>query len=147
MPEAPKPTPPAKSPHEIEQERKLALIRRVRLTRERGLLARGEVKGDPSKSYVWVNEDPHQQSTYQALGYKKVVDDPKAPKVKSMWGPRSDGTHKRADVILYEIDKELHEAINMESQLQAIEALEGSRNLFRSFADQKGIPTREVPVA
>lgn len=134
-------------PHEVELARKKALLAKVRINRERAVLNRGEVHGRPDKVYVWVNIDPHRQALYISMGYEKVVDDPKNPRVKTMWGPRQDGTHQRADVILYQIDKELHEVINLDNQIQAIEALEGSRSTFKDFAEGRGIPVNDVSVS
>jgi hypothetical protein len=126
-------------PHEKEMLRKATLLSKVRMVREFLASNQGMVEGmKPDKIYVWVHISDNRQIHYQSMGYELCTD----PEIKSKW-KRSDGTHKRGDVILYQIDKDLHEAIDMEAQLRAIEAVEGAREGFKAFAERQGVPVYE----
>ena len=124
-------------PEEIEQRRKMELLKRVRINRE-ALRQQRWVKGDPSKNYIWVNIDPVRQTYYQTLEYVLCKD----PAVQTAW-KQPDGTHRCGDLILYEISKELSEAYQMDASLQALEAQEGSQESFLAFAAKSSIPVHE----
>lgn len=124
-------------PHEKELLRKQELLKKVHIIRERLAQNRGMVDGmNPNKAYVWVNISDNRQIEYQSTGYELCKD----PNIKSKW-KQSDNTHKRGDAILYEIDKDLHEALDLDAQLRAVEAVEGAREGFKAVAAQFGVPT------
>lgn len=126
-------------PHEKEILRKQELLKKVRIIRERLAQNRGMVEGmNPSKAYVWVNISDNRQIEYQSTGYELCRD----PNIKSKW-KQVDNTHKRGDAILYEIDKDLHEALDLDAQLRAVEAVQGAREGFKATAAQHGVPTYE----
>lgn len=126
-------------PHEKEMLRKQELLKKVRIVRERLAQNRGMVDGmNPSKAYVWVNISDNRQIEYQSTGYELCRD----PNIKSKW-KQADNTHKRGDAILYEIDKDLHEALDMDAQLRAVEGVEGAREGFKAVAFQNGVPIYE----
>jgi hypothetical protein len=130
---------------EIEYARKRELLRKVRETRSNALQEKGRVRSaDPAKQlnpaihYAWVNRNEHRIVFFQALGYKIVND----AAVMTDW-KREDGSHAYGDLILMEIDKETHEMMKLDSQLRALEGVEGE-SVFASFAQRAGIPV-EVP--
>ncbi len=148
LPQAPSATPQSKptvvasvqeDPHEKELRRKAELLSKVRMIRETLASNQGMVDGmKPNKVYVWVHISDNRQIHYQSMGYELCVD----PEIKSKWR-RADFTHKRGDVILYQIDRDLHEAIEMEAQLRAVEAVEGAKEGFKAFAERQGVPVYE----
>lgn len=122
----------------LELERKMELLRRVRTLRERATLDRGKIEGaQPGKDYVWVCIDPRRQAEFQGLDYQVCTD----PRVTSKY-KQEDGTHRRGDVILYEVSTELREAYALDAAYRSIEQLEESfkATTFRSFATGSGIP-------
>lgn len=128
---------PKLQPHELEMERKKALLAKVKTIRERLAANRGMVDGmKPNKVYVWVNINDNRQIHFQGLGYEVCRDQ----EVKSHW-KQEDGTHKRGDLILYECDKDLHEAIEYDSQIRAVESIEGAKQEFKETAARAGVPT------
>ena len=136
------PVPLDKKPHEIERERKLDLLKKVRMLREGGLFNKGAIHaGDPSKEYCWVNIKDDRRVSYEAVGWVLCKD----PNVKTNWR-QEDGTHKRADLILYEIDKELFEAIQAYNNLRGIEAVEGSEEMFIAALDRDKVPAYKPQV-
>jgi len=130
------PVPLEKAPHLLEKERKLALLQKVKSLREGMLFNKGAVReGDPAKEYCWVNVRDDRRVSYEAMGWVLCKD----PKVKTQWR-QDDGTHKRADLILYEIDKELFEAMQAYNNLRGIEAVEGSEEMFVAALDRDRVP-------
>lgn len=126
----------APEPHEIELQRKIELLQKVRGIRDRAIMYRGLVQNmDPNKVYVWVNMHESRQTWFQSLGYVLCID----PTVTTQW-KKEDGTHRRGDLILYECPRDLYEALKLDSQLRGIEALESSKEIFKSFAEQSNIP-------
>ena len=124
-------------PHELEMQRKKELLARVRERRARLLVNKGRVEGgDPKKVYVWINQRDERRTYFEGLGYTLCKD----PHVKTQWG-REDGTHHRGDLILYEIDRDTHEALKLDSQIRAVEQMASSRESFREFAAGSGIKT------
>lgn len=123
-----------RDPAEVELERKKALLARVRTTREHALANRGTVTGLPSgKHAVWVNINEHRQIEFSAAGYELC----KLPEVKSAW-KKADGTHQRGDLILYIIDKELHEALKIDDELRALEAIAAPKHALQTAAGRLG---------
>lgn len=130
------PVPLEKAPHELERERKMALLQKVKTLREGMLFNKGAVhEGDPQKEYCWVNIKDDRRVSYEAMGWVVCKD----PKVRTNWR-QDDGTHKRADLILYEIDKELFEAMQAYNNLRGIEAVEGSEEAFVATLDRNRVP-------
>lgn len=115
--------------------KQMELLKRVKLTREHALYSRGRVQsGRAEKHYVWVNTNEHRQIDFQSTGYALVRDD---DKVKTQW-LQPDGTHRRGDLILYSIDKDMHEAIKMDDQLRAYESIDAPKHAFASHVQKVG---------
>lgn len=124
---------------QIEFKKKVDLLRQVRLTREK-LRTAGMVQGmDPGKVPIWVANDDTTQVQFQGLGYEICRD----PNVQSPW-KKEDGTHRRGDVILYQVDKDIYEALRTDSAIRAIEALESPEDQFLDFAENRGVPARKL---
>lgn len=130
---------PAKPAHQIEQEKKIELLRKVRQTRQNAHLnhqrvwaKEGELPAD--KKYVWVNKNESRVVYYQGLGYAICRDE----RVMTNWR-REDGTHQYADLILMDIDRGLWEAMKLDSELRGLEGVEGE-DMFKAFAERAGIP-------
>lgn len=116
----------------------MELLSKVRVIRDK-LHFRGAIGGGNSnKVYVWVATDNVTRTTFEGLGYVVCKD----PNVTSRW-VRQDGTHQRGDLILYEVDKDLYEAIKLEAEMRALEATE-AEDLFISFAQQNRIPAEKL---
>ena len=131
------PVPLEKPPHELELDRKRVLLQKVRALREGNLFNKGAIlEGDPQKEYCWVNTKDDRRVSFEAMGWTLVCGD---PKVKTRW-LQGDGTHKRADLILYCIDKEMFEAMMAYNSLRGIEAVEGSEDMFLSALDRDKVP-------
>lgn len=129
-------TPVALSPEEAALQHKMQLLANVKVIRERMATVHGEVRGKKdNKVYVWVNIDDNRQIHYQTYGYELCKDE----QVQTNW-KRPDGTHRRGDLILYHIDKDLYEAITMDGELRAVEAVEGYSTAFKSTAEVNGVP-------
>lgn len=132
-----------KQAHEVERDRKIALLRQVRETRANSLQQKGKVRSadstkqlNPTKHYVWVNRNEHRVVFFRGLGYTICSD----PAVATDW-KLEDGTHAFGDLILMEIDRELHEMIKLDGQLRALEGVEGE-TVFAAFAERAGIPVQ-----
>lgn len=125
-----------KAPHEIELDRKRALLARVKVLRESAIFNRGAIlKGNPAKEYCWVNVKDDRRIYFEGLGWNLCKD----PDVVTNW-KQEDGTHKRADLILYEIDKELHEAMEAYNVLRGLEATEGAEEAFLTTLQRDRVP-------
>lgn len=136
------PQPLAKPPHELEMDRKRALLARVRSTRQNAALNRGAViERNPTKEYCWVNVKDDRRVSFEAQEWVVCKD----PLVKTRW-KQDDGTHRRADLILYEIDKELFEVMMAENSLRGIEAVEGSEDMFLAALDRDKVPAYKPPI-
>jgi hypothetical protein len=168
--------PSAVPPHILEQQRKLELLKRARVIKERVASRRQELEGlDPSKQYMWVNVREDRQMFFQALGYvvaqsqvqlvpiyapgeKPLPDGPGVvqPKptghtLKHISGVNSpylqnDGMHRRADVILYEIDRDLYEALYAADVMRGIENIEAASESFQLSLMRDGVKTFKPPV-
>jgi hypothetical protein len=126
--------------HEIEAERRLELLRKVKIIRE-GFMRRGELlKGDPAKEYCWVNVREERQIFYRQLGWAPVKVNPNAPHVVSSWPPNAEGNIVRGDVILYEIDKELAEAHQIYSVARGLELTERPGQDFEAAMERLAVP-------
>lgn len=125
-----------------EKERRLALLKRVRTLRESILTNRGEVKGKkPNKDYVWVNTRADRRTYFEGLGYQVCRD----PDIQTRW-KKEDGTHQRGDLILYECDRELREAIRLDAEMRSLEAIEGPQQSFEAFAERSAVPLHHPKV-
>lgn len=137
---APKPT---LSPREQAVARKLELLKKVKNLREGALFQRGRVlEGNPAKEYCWVNIRDDRQYFFQSLGWSKVV---KESGVKTQW-EQGDGTHVRGDLILYEIDKEMFEAMQAYNELRGVENIENAENGFVEHLQANKIPVYKPQV-
>lgn len=132
---------PPPSPHELERQRKLDLLAKVRVSRDR-LRFRGAVEDiDPNKVYVWLSNDENTRTRFEGLGYVLC----KSPTIKTAWR-KEDNTHRRGDLILYEVDKDLYEAIKLDGELRALEG-QAAEELFLNFADSNRIPAEKLSIA
>lgn len=146
-------------PHEIESRKKEDLLKRVRTIFENRLFHLGKVENmDSAKAYCWVNQHDEQLMQYQGMGWVisksklKLVDGKVQREVGGRVmvesGPRTnwvreDGTHRRGDLILHEIDREMKEALDSYGEQKAVEQLEGSKDRFRAFAERERLPIKE----
>lgn len=129
-------------PHEIERQRKIELLKKVKSIREGIMLNRGAVmKGDLSKDYMWVNVRDDRRIFFEQLGFELVKVDPKAPTVVTQWKPKEDGTIVRGDLILYQIDKEMLEAIQIYNESRGLELTENSGEDFETMLGRFGVPS------
>lgn len=125
-------------PHVEEQERKRALLARVKANRDGIYLNRGKVTGDPTKEYVWVNVHADRQLWYQTQGFAVCKD----PTLTTSIPQRDDGTYTRGDLVLYEIDKEYFSALHEYDVARGIEYVEGGiENEFSAAAMREGVPS------
>jgi hypothetical protein len=123
-----------RDPAEVELERKRALLAKVRVTREHALANRGTVQGLPDHlSAVWVNMNEHRQIEFQSQGYILCT----LPEVKSAW-KKQDGSHQRGDLILYIIEKDLREALKVDEELRALEAIAAPKHALQTAAGRLG---------
>lgn len=132
-------TPPPPPPDEEPKEsRKVRLLSKIKILHD-NVNTGTAVEGEPDKQYCWVNTREERQTFFQAMGWT-LVKDPTGEKVKTRYR-QPDGTHRRADLILYEMDKEMYEAHDAYKQLKRIEALEGVELSFQTSAARNGAPT------
>lgn len=129
-----------KLPHDIEMERKKALLAKVAQVKVNLLQDKGKVRpADPTKplnpniKYVWVNKNENRVVSFQGLDYKIVKD----PNVLTDW-KREDGSHIYGDLILMQVDREWYDGLKLHSQMKAIEGVEGEA-VFAAFAERNGI--------
>lgn len=125
-------------PEELELQRKVELLKKVRLLKDKARNRLEVTGGDPAKVYVWVHNSDTRRQHFETLEYVVCRD----PKVSTRW-KREDGTHVCGDLILYEIDRELHDALKLESLYRAVEAIEGSQSDFLAFAERNRVPVLE----
>ncbi len=128
------------TPAQIQEAKKKSLLEKlahVKLLREKLLMNRGEVKGRPDKMYCWVNVNESRRQWFEGLGWELCKD----PSVKTEF-KREDGTHVRGDLILYQMDKEIYEVINLDNELRGIEGIQGSKDQFLNFAESNRIPAK-----
>jgi hypothetical protein len=106
--------PPNELPLTLSREERIAILReRVKVLRDGATFDRGRVsKPDPDIQYMWVNAREERQIYFQALGWEICRDSGVGTKY---WKP-DENQHRRADLILYMMPKELfyaHEAYKM----------------------------------
>lgn len=136
------PTPLEKQPHEIEMDRKRALLQKVKSLRQGTLMQMGALQqGNSNKEYCWVNVRDDRRVSFEATGWNLCKD----PAVVTRW-KQEDGTHRRADLILYEIDRDLYEATMAYNQLRGIESVEGSEEMFIASLDRDRVPVYKPQV-
>jgi hypothetical protein len=111
------------------------LLSKVRILREKISTRGADITGqNPNKSYMWVNVKEDRQVFFQAWGWVLTTDEA----VKSPY-KKEDGSHRRADVVLYEIDREIAEAIQADNQLRGLEGIEGHRNAAIAAFHRQGV--------
>lgn len=138
----PQPENSVQDPHEIEMERKKALLARVRVMREKTQLNRGAINldmADPNKVYHWINKDQSRIIEFTGLGYQIVRTEPvkKGARGLSDW-QAADGTHVRGDLILMCVDREIYEALSTIAAAEGYERLQGVREAFNSMVERTG---------
>lgn len=119
-----------------EHEEKIQLLReRVKILRDGALLDRGKVLNpDPSKRYCWVNAKEDRQLTYQAMGWELV----RLPDKTKYW-KADENQHRRADLILYQIDEELFLAIQAYNMIRGLDLTgEAADEAFAATVKQHG---------
>lgn len=124
-----------------EQDEKIdALRHRVKTLRERAMFERSAVRNpEPGKVYCWVNVREERQISYQAYEWAICTE----PDKTSYW-KESEGRHRRADLILYEMDTELYEAIQADNISRGVSAGEEDiENQFNTAVRQLGGRTYE----
>ncbi len=128
---------PTTPPHITEANKRAALLAKAKVVRERMATRHSDITGlKPSKQYCWVNLKEDRQVYYQGLGWTLCNDlDLKSP------FKQPDGTIRRADTILYEIDMDFYEALCMHNILKGIEGIESAETGFVDTLGQQKIPT------
>lgn len=122
---------------EDSSKRKRDLLAKVRMLREGNVMSKGKViGGKPNMTYVWLNRNETYRIGFEGLGYVLCRD----PEVRTSWR-REDGTHQRGDLILYEVEKDLYEAIHTEAELRSHEMIASGHELFLSAAERAGVGT------
>lgn len=124
-------------PHILEQQRRQALLAKAKVVREKMASRHSAIEGlKPSKQYCWVNLKEDRQVYYQGLGWV-VCNDP------DLTSPfkQTDGTIRRADTILYEIDMDFYEALCIHNVLKGIEGIESAESAFIDTMGKDRIPT------
>lgn len=135
--------PQAKPPHIIEKERRQALLARARVVRDTLGKRNTEITGQrPDKVYMWVNVKEERQITFQAMGWTLCTD----PDVTSAF-KQADNTHRRADVVLYEIDRDFYEALEADNILRGIEGIEQAESSFVTTLLKDRVPVFKPQVA
>lgn len=125
----------ATPPHKIEAQAREDLLRKARVVRDRLANRGSELSGqNPASAYIWVNVREDRQTYFQALGWEICRD----PKVSSPF-KQADGSHRRADVILYQMSRDFYEALEADSALRGIEGIEGQQSAFISSINQSGV--------
>lgn len=133
---------PRLQPHEREIVRKKRLLEKVKIIRDAVLLNRGEVRGKDDMAYMWVNIREERQIYFKSLGWQLCKD----PDVWSNFR-RDDGTHSRGDLILYEIDKETAEALQLYDVIRGIEMVDGHSENFMTTLAKAGAPVYHPPIS
>lgn len=106
------------SAEQAEKERIQLLRERVRVLRDGALFDRGAIKRpDPNKQYCWVNAREERQTFYQALGWEVVTD----PSIGTLYWKKDENRHRRADLVLYQIDREIFLAYEAEKILRNLD--------------------------
>ena len=127
------------SPLEREKARKIELLQQVRVMREGLKLSQGKVtNGDPAFEYCWVNTRDERQHYFQAMGWQLVTND-NGPAVETKW-KKTDGTHVRGDVILYQIPKDFFEAMQLLNVLEGQDRAGGIEDAFMAQLQREGVP-------
>lgn len=125
----------ATPPHKLEMQAKEDLLRKARVVRDKLANRGSELTGqNPAKAYRWVNVREDRQTYFQALGWEVCRD----PEVKSPF-LQADGSHRRADVILYEMSKDFADALDADSALRGIEGIEGHQGAFINTLHAEGV--------
>lgn len=120
----------APSAAEVDRrERVLAKVAEIRANTANQDASR--VDGKPGMRYIWCGDHPDRRAHYESLGFKLCVD----ATVKTRW--YSNGIHKRGDTILYEIDADTYEAISLEPQLRAAEAIDAPMGDFAQIVGKE----------
>lgn len=123
-----------RTPEERQAAHRLELLARVKTLRENTNMRRGSITNPKqNKIYVWVNINDNRQIEFQGMGYSLCKD----PDIKTRWRTAS-GTHQRGDLLLYEIDKDLHEAIQVDNELRALEGIEAPKDAFQQTVQRHG---------
>lgn len=119
-PEEMAPAIPAADATDLETQRKIELLKRVKQMRGNvhEAMSGNIIEGSPAKFYCWVYNHPDRVATYEGMNYEVVK---KAHKVKTKW-EKEDGTHRHGDRILMQCDKEWAEALEASNAAEALEA-------------------------
>lgn len=113
-----------------------------------------EVHGDPNIHYFWADKNDDGELVRLDFLEYFIVKEPKAkevlagtatPKVRAA-GLREDGTYIIGDVILMGCPMEIYEFHMMDVEERSEAQIAASVEQFKSSAQQRGIPTFDVPV-
>ena len=117
---------------EIERQRRDALIARVRNTRTSLTMNLAKIEGgDSKKDYVWVNKHDDRRAYFEGMQYVICTN----PNINTRWRQK-DGTIRRGDMILYEVDKDWRQAIRDESAIRALNGITEPRRQFKVAASE-----------
>lgn len=113
---------------EAENAKMEALRRKVSTLRTEALFNRRALASPkPDKSYVWVNIKEERQIFFQAMGWQICKD----PDVGSRFWNETHKAHVCADVILYEMDRDLAEAFEADAVVRGYD--NAGRNTEANF--------------
>lgn len=106
-------------PKGLSEAEKVKILReRVKVLRDGAMFDQGRIKTpNPAKQYCWVNIREERQTFYQALGWEVVRD----PDIGTLFWKKDENRHRRADLVLYQIDRELFYAFEAEKILRNLD--------------------------
>ena len=124
-----------------------SLLQRVRAHRESltTLRAVNGVDGN-GRAYVWAMNHPQRLAYFEGMGYKIVKSAldkdgkplPGQPQTRWM---QADGRHLSGDLILMDIDVDMHKLIRFEAQYRALERFDTGEKTFEQLANAEGFAT------
>ena len=112
----------------------------IKLLRTRAILNAGLVTGgDPKKQFSWVNNSQDRIKYYEGLEYR-VSKDAGIKEAHPDW-VKEDGTIRRGDLILMEVERDIYEGIKYSELLDAAENRDQAERIFLNYAERNGVPT------
>lgn len=122
-----------------EAQKKIYIMRKqVSVYREGALFNRRKLKNpDKTKAYVWVNSKEERRMAYEAFDWKVCRD----PNVGSNYWREDDKLHRCADLILYEMPRELYEMMKADEVVRGLELTDqkNAESAFSSAIRQAGV--------
>jgi hypothetical protein len=140
------PPPPSNAPAPaLSKEEKIAILRQqARVLRDGALFDRGRIKNpNPAKQYCWVNVREERQVFFQSMGWDVCKD----PNIGTLYWKPDEHRHRRADLVLYDIDFELWQAFEAQKQLDGLNLTgEAADQAFAANIARSGVRVYKPPV-